>query len=77
MTNTSTIDLLQIPEVVEEIHRHLWIESEKSGSDIGFDKAASDWIERYSESWINANNDHLEADLQISVRKKRRAKSYY
>ncbi|MBU0469667.1 MAG: hypothetical protein KKF78_03345 [Candidatus Omnitrophica bacterium] len=72
MTNTSTKDLLQIPEVVEEINRHLWIESEKSSVNIGFEKAAEDWITRFSEEWLSY---HELADTV--VKKKRRAKSYY
>ena len=81
MMNTSTMDLLQIPGVVDEINRHLWIESEKAGNNIGFEKAAEDWIARYSQKWISANNPDLENDPQIStkvtVKKKRKAKSYY
>ena len=30
-----------------EILRHKWIESEKAGFDIGFDRALMDWIVRY------------------------------
>ena len=36
--------LLKNRKVVEEINRHLWIESEKAGYDIGFEKAAEDWL---------------------------------
>ena len=39
--------LLQDKRVVEEINRHLWIESEKAGHDIGFDSAASDWLQNH------------------------------
>lgn len=35
----------------EEILRHKWIESEKAGHDIGFEKALLDWIVRYRSSW--------------------------
>ncbi len=53
MTKITEAELLKIPEVVEEIKRHLWIESEKAGYDIGFERAAKDWIEKYSQGWIN------------------------
>lgn len=33
---------------LEEIHRHKWIESEKKGFDIGFDKAFHDWVAKYA-----------------------------
>lgn len=35
----------------EEILRHKWIESEKAGSDIGFEKALLDWIVKYRSQW--------------------------
>ena len=35
----------------EEILRHKWIESEKVGSDIGFEKALLDWIVKYRTHW--------------------------
>jgi hypothetical protein len=35
----------------EEILRHKWIESEKAGFDIGFERAMMDWIVRYRSAW--------------------------
>jgi hypothetical protein len=35
----------------EEILRHKWIESEKAGCDIGFDRALIDWCFKYRLSW--------------------------
>src|SRR5256712_13852579 len=35
----------------EEILRHKWIESEKAGHDIGFEKALLDWIVKYRSAW--------------------------
>ncbi|MEI6035085.1 MAG: hypothetical protein WCS65_12510 [Verrucomicrobiae bacterium] len=35
----------------EEILRHKWIESEKSGYDIGFERALLDWIVKYRSAW--------------------------
>ena len=35
----------------EEILRHKWIESEKSGQDIGFEKALLEWIVKYRSTW--------------------------
>jgi hypothetical protein len=34
-----------------EILRHKWIESEKAGVDIGFDRALMDWIVKYRSAW--------------------------
>lgn len=35
----------------EEILRHKWIESEKAGHDIGFERALLDWIVKHRSSW--------------------------
>jgi hypothetical protein len=35
----------------EEILKHKWIESEKAGTDIGFEKALLDWIVRHRSNW--------------------------
>ncbi|MGF1483808.1 MAG: hypothetical protein ACFBZ8_05535 [Opitutales bacterium] len=35
----------------EEILRHKWLESEKAGYDIGFERALLDWIRNHRENW--------------------------
>jgi hypothetical protein len=35
----------------EEILRHKWLESEKAGYDIGFERALLDWIVKHRSSW--------------------------
>jgi hypothetical protein len=40
----------------EEILRHKWIESEKQGKDIGFERALLDWIRKHRENWRKARN---------------------
>jgi hypothetical protein len=35
----------------EEILRHKWLESEKAGRDIGFDRALTDWIVNHRSKW--------------------------
>ncbi len=35
----------------EEILRHKWIESEKAGHDIGFEKALVDWMVNHRAGW--------------------------
>ncbi len=34
-----------------EILRHKWIESERAGYDIGFERALMDWIVKYRSTW--------------------------
>ena len=53
MTEVQNKQLLKNEKVLEEIHRHLWIESEKAGYDIGFDKAAEDWLGKFSKVWMD------------------------
>jgi hypothetical protein len=36
-----------------EILKHKWIESEKVGNDIGFEKALLDWIRKHRSNWRN------------------------
>lgn len=38
----------------EEILRHKWIESEKQGRDIGFEKALLDWMLNHRTTWRQA-----------------------
>jgi hypothetical protein len=37
----------------EEILKHKWIESEKAGHDIGFEKALLNWVCHHREKWRN------------------------
>ena len=36
-----------------EILCHKWIESEKVGCDIGFERALFDWIVKYRSAWLD------------------------
>ena len=40
----------------EEILKHKWIESEKEGRDIGFERALLDWIRNHREDWRKARS---------------------
>ena len=46
----------------EEILKHKWIESEKAGTDIGFEKALLDWIVKYRSSWRNKRMKEAKAE---------------
>lgn len=41
----------------EEILRHKWLESEKAGEDIGFDRALMSWITGYRTEWKSHRRD--------------------
>ena len=50
----------------EEILRHKWIESEKAGRDIGFERALTDWIIKHRSSW-RKNRQAASHELNNSV----------
>ena len=35
----------------EEILRHKWLESEKAGKDIGFDRTLLNWVRNHRSGW--------------------------
>ena len=41
----------------DEILRHKWIESEKAGHDIGFERALTDWIIKHRSAWRKARQN--------------------
>lgn len=45
----------------EEILKHKWLESERLGYDIGFERALLDWIRKHRESWRAARRQHHHA----------------
>ena len=46
----------------EEILKHKWIESEKAGHDIGFERALTDWIVKHRDAWRRARQARASAD---------------
>ncbi len=64
-------DLLKNKEVIEEINRHLWIESQKAGYSIGIERATDEWLGLYAEGWMKY---HMPEKYQlIQDRKKKTA----
>jgi hypothetical protein len=39
---------------LEEIKKYKWIESEKAGHDIGWERARREWIQRHFPNWKSA-----------------------
>ena len=39
----------------EEIMKHKWIESEKAGCDIGFERASMDWLLKHRSQWLKSH----------------------
>jgi len=43
----------------EEILKHKWLESERLGYDIGFERALLDWIRKHREGWRAARRQNM------------------
>jgi hypothetical protein len=50
----------------EEILKHKWIESEKAGTDIGFEKALLDWIVKHRSNWRDRRMKETRTEKAIS-----------
>ena len=46
----------------EEILKHKWLESEKAGYDVGFERALTDWIIRHRSKWRSHRRTVLAGD---------------
>jgi len=51
----------------EEILKHKWLESERLGYDIGFERALLDWIRKHRDSWRAARRAQLAATTPATV----------
>ncbi|MDQ6764656.1 MAG: DUF4032 domain-containing protein [Verrucomicrobiota bacterium] len=51
----------------EEILKHKWIESEKAGSDIGFERALLDWIVKHRSSWRDKRKGEVRKQAQAAT----------
>ena len=49
-------ELLKDKRVMEEINKHLWIESQKAGYSIGLERATDEWIRLYAAEWMKYHN---------------------
>ena len=52
MATTTGVDLLKDTDILNEINKYKWLESEKAGSDIGFERASREWITTYSKKYL-------------------------
>ncbi|HVV01100.1 MAG TPA: hypothetical protein VHH88_07030 [Verrucomicrobiae bacterium] len=49
----------------EEILKHKWIESEKAGCDIGFERALTDWIIKHRSKWRKSRQQQATQTSQL------------
>lgn len=52
---------------LDEIMKHKWIESEKQGYDIGFEKALTSWVKNHRNEWL-AEYNRLKNNTPDSLR---------
>lgn len=64
--------LLKDKRVIEEINRHLWIESQKAGYNIGIERATDEWLKLYSEGWIRYHMPEKFRELEGKKEKARK-----
>ena len=50
----------------EEILKHKWIESEKAGADIGFERALLDWIVKHRSSWRSKRQKEVRNQTEVA-----------
>jgi hypothetical protein len=51
----------------EEILRHKWLESERLGHDIGFERALLDWIRKHRDGWRAHRRALLQQQAQATA----------
>lgn len=72
MDHNNYRELLQDKRVIEEINKHLWIESQKAGYSIGIERATEEWLRLYAVGWMKYNMPEKYSQL---TKKKARRKS--
>lgn len=65
-------DLLKNKLVIEEINRHLWIESQKAGYSIGIERATDEWLKLYAEGWMRY---HMPERYKVMQEKHKKGKA--
>ena len=63
-------DLLKDKRVIEEINRHLWIESQKAGYSIGIERATDEWLRLYAEGWMRYHMPDKYETMKAAQKKK-------
>ena len=68
MTNFQNSSLYKnYKDEVEEINKHKWIESEKAGYDIGWNKALIDWDQNHKLEYTKARQNRASDVLNDST----------
>lgn len=65
-------ELLKDKRVIEEVHKHLWIESQKAGYNIGLERATDEWLRFYAVGWLKYHEPVQYERLKTKKSKKRK-----
>ncbi|MCB1177252.1 MAG: hypothetical protein KDK36_06710 [Leptospiraceae bacterium] len=66
-------ELLKDKRVIEEINKHLWIESQKAGYSIGIERATDEWLRLYAEEWMKYHQpEEYERVMNKKAKKKKK-----
>ena len=68
-------ELIKDKRVIEEIHKHLWIESQKAGYSIGLERATDEWLKLYAEGWMKFHMPEKYAKISKSKAKTSKPKA--
>ena len=70
MKITELRNLLSDKRVIEEINKHLWIESQKAGYSIGIERATDEWLKLYAQDWLKYNEPLKYEKIKTRAKKK-------
>ena len=65
-------ELLRDKRVIEEINKHLWIESQKAGYNIGIERATDEWLKLYAEGWMKYHMPERYQEMEAKKAKARK-----
>jgi len=68
-------ELLKDKRVIEEINKHLWIESQKAGYSIGVERATDEWLRLYATGWMKYHEPRKYNRMMNAKEKKKVIKS--
>lgn len=67
-------ELLKDKRVTEEIRKHLWIESQKAGYNIGLERATDEWLRFYAAGWLKYHEPQKYDKLKNKKENKKKRK---
>ena len=63
---TATVNPKLLEDILNEVNKYKWYESEKAGADIGFERASREWIHSYSKDFL-ANHSNKTSFLSLKA----------